>query len=168
MKSKITFAPLVMTCFLLSACGHNQTGKTSTATDISLGEFPASRDVAKNIPVAKYDEIIITKEAATDNQNDGQRVSTVTTGPYRVGLQAVATPVFNADGTSRMVLKGTFSCISGQYSLPSEPHVSIHLTRTYAFALEKKASPGDWLAVRTENCSTETKKLPVMLVVEKR
>ncbi|EIP3426750.1 hypothetical protein LSE82_005673 [Salmonella enterica] len=85
---------------------------------------------------------------------DGQAVSEE---PRRVGLQAVATPVFNADGTSKMVLKGTFSCIPEPSPSSSDPG----RTRSYGFALEKDAHPGDRLAVRVEGC---TKALPVTLV----
>ncbi|EHF1242367.1 hypothetical protein J0X57_004163 [Salmonella enterica] len=168
MKNKITFAPLVMACLLLSACAHNQTGKTSTDTYISLGEFPSSRDVARIIPVERYDEIIITREVNTDKQKDGKAVRTALPEPYRVGIQAIATPVFHPDGTSTMQMKGTFLCIPEQYSLSSSPDVSIHLTRVYKFVLEKTAHPGDRLAVRTEDCTKEMNKLPVKLVTEKR
>lgn len=68
MKNKIPFAPLVLVCLFLSTCsyGHDQTEQPSKESYLSLGEFPASRDVAKDIPVAKYDEIFITKEVITD------------------------------------------------------------------------------------------------------
>ncbi|ENR6800100.1 hypothetical protein ACEWTF_001956 [Salmonella enterica] len=170
MKIEITFAPLVLACLLLSACSysHDQTEQLSTGSYISLGVFPASRDGAKNIPVGIYDETFITKEVSTENREDGQTIRKALTEPFRVGLQAVATPVFNADGTSKMVLKGTFSCISRQYSPSSDPQMSIHLTRTYDFVLEKKAYPGDRLAVRASvpgDC-TDKEELPVMLLKE--
>ncbi|EHT3572106.1 hypothetical protein ACEVDO_000986 [Salmonella enterica] len=169
MKIEITFAPLVLACLLLSACSysHDQTEQSSTGSYISLGVFPASRDGAKNIPVAIYDETFITKEVSTENRKDGQTITNAITEPFRVGLQAVATPVFNADGTSKMVLKGTFSCISRQYSPSSDPQTSIHLTRTYNFVLEKKAYPGDRLAVRASvpgACTKDKEELPVMLL----
>lgn len=99
MKYKMTFSSLVLTCLILSACSHSHdpTEQTPTYSYISLGEFPASRDVAENIPVARYDEISMTRKVI----KDGQAVSEE---PRRVGLQAVATPVFNADGTSKMVV----------------------------------------------------------------
>ncbi|ECQ3654582.1 hypothetical protein FY673_24730 [Salmonella enterica] len=152
MKYKMTFSFLVLTCLILSACSHShdQTEQTPTYSYISLGEFPASRDVAENIPVARYDEISMTRKVI----KDGQAVSEE---PRRVGLQAVATPVFNADGTSKMVLKGTFSCIPEPSPSSSDPG----RTRSYGFALEKDAHPGDRLAVRVEGC---TKALPVTLV----
>ncbi|WP_254679275.1 hypothetical protein [Salmonella enterica] len=150
----MTFSSLVLTCLILSACGHShdQTEQTPTYSYISLGEFPASRDVAENIPVEKYDEISMLRKVI----KDGQAVSEE---PRRVGLQAVATPVFNADGTSKMVLKGTFSCIPEPSPSSSDPG----RTRSYGFALEKGAHPGDRLAVRVEGC---TKALPVTLVRE--
>ncbi|EEU7751073.1 hypothetical protein HED96_004536 [Salmonella enterica] len=154
MKYKMTFSSLVLTCLILSACSHShdQTEQTPTYSYISLGEFPASRDVAENIPVARYDEISMLRKVI----KDGQAVSEE---PRRVGLQAVATPVFNADGTSKMVLKGTFSCIPEPSPSSSDPG----RTRSYGFALEKDAHPGDRLAVRVEGC---TKALPVTLVRE--
>ncbi|EAU5747479.1 hypothetical protein ACE60T_005074 [Salmonella enterica] len=160
MKHKMTFASLVLACLLQSACSSDHTESDHTETPssytyISLGEFPADRDVAENIPVAKYDEIFMTRKLTTA---DGQAVSEE---PRRVGLQAVATPVFNADGTSKMVLKGTFSCIPEPSPSSSDPG----RTRSYGFALEKDAHPGDRLAVRVEGC---TKALPVMLVKEGR
>ncbi|EKA1248290.1 hypothetical protein OJ305_000981 [Salmonella enterica] len=168
MKNTITFAPLVLACLLLSACSysHDQTEQLSTGSYISLGVFPASRDGAKNIPVGIYDETFITKEVSTENRKDGQTITNAITEPFRVGLQAVATPVFNADGTSKMVLKGTFSCISRQYSPSSDPQMSIHLTRTYDFVLEKKAYLGDRLAVRASvpGACTDKEELPVMLL----
>ncbi|EEI6292612.1 hypothetical protein GUQ00_000538 [Salmonella enterica] len=169
MKIEITFAPLVLACLLLSACSysHDQTEQSSTGSYISLGVFPASRDGAKNIPVAIYDETFITKEVSTEKRKDGQTITNAITEPFRVGLQAVATPVFNADGTSKMVLKGTFNCISRQYSPSSDPQTSIHLTRTYDFVLEKKAYPGDRLAVRASvpgACTKDKEELPVMLL----
>ncbi|EJU5332320.1 hypothetical protein N4Z28_001698 [Salmonella enterica] len=172
MKNTITFAPLVLACLLLSACSysHDQTEQSSTGSYISLGVFPASRDGAKNIPVGIYDETFITKEVSTENRKDGQTITNAITEPFRVGLQAVATPVFNADGTSKMVLKGTFSCISRQYSPSSDPQMSIHLTRTYDFVLEKKAYPGDRLAVRASvpgACTKDKEELPVMLLKDK-
>ncbi|EBM3648214.1 hypothetical protein ACEVCE_004773 [Salmonella enterica] len=173
MKNTITFAPLVLACLLLSACSysHDQTEQPSTGSYITLGEFPASRDGAKNIPVAIYHETYITKEVSTENREDGQTIRKALTEPFRVGLQAVATPVFNADGTSKMVLKGTFSCISRQYSPSSDPQTSIHLTRTYNFVLEKKAYPGDRLVVLTHVpaegiCTKDKEELPVMLLKE--
>lgn len=168
MKNTITFAPLALACLLLSACSHShdQTEQPSTESYLSLGEFPASRDVAKDIPVARYDEIFITKDVSTDNRKDGQIIRKVLTEPFRVGLQAVATPVFNADGTSKMVLKGTFNCFTRQYSPSSDPQMSIHLTRTYNLLLEEKAHPGDRLAVRIQGCTKDTKEPPVMLVKE--
>lgn len=177
MKKEMTFAPLLLAGLLLSACGHSPAEKTSPYADISLGEFPASRDVAKSIPVEKYEEIIMTKEVSVENRKDGQVIRKARTEPYRLGLQAVATPVFNADGTSKMVLKGTLSCIPRQYSPSSDSQVSAHLartndfimvtlTRTYNFVLETKAYPGDRLAVRTEACTKDTKELPVMLLKE--
>ncbi|EAA7555344.1 hypothetical protein RI864_002085 [Salmonella enterica] len=174
MKIEITFAPLVLACLLLSACSysHDQTEQSSTGSGsyISLGVFPASRDGAKNIPVEIYDETFITKEVSTENRKDGQTIRKALTEPFRVGLQAVATPVFNADGTSKMVLKGTFNCISKQYSPSSDPQMSIHLTRTYDFVLEKKAYPGDRLAVRASvpgACTKDKEELPVMLLKDK-
>ncbi|EJN5974453.1 hypothetical protein NQC44_000219 [Salmonella enterica] len=172
MKIEITFAPLVLACLLLSACSysHDQTEQLSTGSYISLGVFPASRDGAKNIPVGIYDETFITKEVSTENRKDGQTITNAITEPFRVGLQAVATPVFNADGTSKIVLKGTFSCISRQYSPSSDPQMSIHLTRTYDFVLEKKAYPGDRLAVRASvpgACTKDKEELPVMLLKDK-
>ncbi|EIO3160213.1 hypothetical protein LQI03_002688 [Salmonella enterica] len=169
MKIEITFAPLVLACILLSACSysHDQTEQSSTGSYISLGVFPASRDGAKNIPVEIYDETFITKEVSTENRKDGQIITNAITEPFRVGLHAVATPVFNADGTSKMVLKGTFNCISKQYSPSSDPQMSIHLTRTYDFVLEKKAYPGDRLAVRASvpgACTKDKEELPVMLL----
>ncbi|EIP5489382.1 hypothetical protein LS178_001563 [Salmonella enterica] len=169
MKIEITFAPLVLACLLLSACSysHDQTEQSSTGSYISLGVFPASRDGAKNIPVEIYDETFITKEVSKENRKDGQTITNAITEPFRVGLHAVATPVFNADGTSKMVLKGTFNCISRQYSPSSDPQMSIHLTRTYDFVLEKKAYPGDRLAVRASVpgvCTKDKEELPVMLL----
>ncbi|EEI4449757.1 hypothetical protein G0S15_003200 [Salmonella enterica] len=168
MKNKIPFAPLVLVCLFLSTCsyGHDQTEQPSKESYLSLGEFPASRDVAKDIPVAKYDEIFITKEVITDKRKNGQILLKGLAEPFRAGLQAVATPVFNADGTSKMVLKGTFNCITSQYSPSSDPQMSIHLTRTYNFLLEEKAHPGDRLAVRIQGCTKDTKEPPVMLVKE--
>ncbi|WP_256864204.1 hypothetical protein [Salmonella enterica] len=103
---------------------------------------------------------------STDNRKDGQIIRKALTEPFRVGLQAVATPVFKADGTSKMVLKGTFNCFTRQYSPSSDPQMSIHLTRTYNLLLEEKAHPGDRLAVRIQGCTKDTKEPPVMLVKE--
>ncbi|EAA6842438.1 hypothetical protein CBX60_27325 [Salmonella enterica subsp. enterica serovar Pensacola] len=152
MKHKMTFASLVLACLLQSACSNDHAENPSSYTYISLGEFPADRDVAENIPVARYDEISMTRKVITDGQ-------AVSEEPRRVGLQAVATPVFNADGTSKMVLKGTFSCIPEPSPSSSDPG----RTRSYGFALEKDAHPGDRLAVRVEGCA---KALPVALVRE--
>ncbi|ENM0437915.1 hypothetical protein AB6P53_003358 [Salmonella enterica] len=168
MKNTTTFAPLALACLLLSACSHShdQTEQSSTESYLSLGTFPASRDFAKNIPVARYDETFITTEVSTDNRKNGQTIRKARTEPFRVGLQAVAMPVFNADGTSKMVLKGTFSCVPRQYSPSSAPEMSIQLTRTYYIVQEKNAHPGDRLAVRIQGCTKDTKEPPVMLVKE--
>ncbi|HFG0936655.1 TPA: hypothetical protein ACGE0Q_001510 [Salmonella enterica] len=173
MKNTITFAPLALACLLLSACSHShdQTEQPSTESYLSLGEFPVSRDVAKDIPVARYDEIFITKEVITDKRKNGQIILKGLAEPFRAGLQAVATPVFNADGTSKMVLKGTFNCITSKYSPSSDPQMSIHLTRTYNFLLEKKAYPGDRLVILTRVpakgiCTKDIKELPVRLLKE--
>lgn len=64
-----------------------------------------------------------------------------------------------------MVLKGIFSCISGQYWPSADPQMLIDLTRNYAFTLEKAAHTGDRFAVHIQGC---TKALPVMLVKETR
>lgn len=165
MKNNMTFASLILACFFLSACSHELPENTPSYTEMSLGEFPASRDLANNIPVERYDEITIPKAVSTDNRKDGQVIRKALKEPFRLGLQAVATPVFNANGTSKMVLKGTYRCISGQYSPPADPQMLIDLTRTYAFTLEEAAHAGDRFFVRIQGSQNQScnKDLPVML-----
>ncbi|HAF1392052.1 TPA: hypothetical protein G8M40_004517 [Salmonella enterica] len=171
MKTEITFAPLVLACLFLSACSHshNRTEQPTEESYLSLGEFPASRDVAKNIPVDIYDEILLSPptKVSTETPEDEQTISKARPEPFRVGLKAVATPVFNADGTSKVVLKGTFSCIPEQYSLSSAPQ----MLTTSEFVLEKEASPGDLLVVHASlpaegRCTKDKKDLPVMLLIK--
>lgn len=150
---------LSLACMLLAVCG---TAQSAGLMYTLPGEFPASQEAAKPVPVVGYDEITVTKDVTTGARQDGQAIRETVTEPYRAGLQAVATPVFNPDGTSKMVLEGTFSCPPEQFTQSSDPKVSVRLTRSYGFTLEMPARPGDRLAVRTEECGT--KALPVALV----
>ncbi len=162
MKAKTTLASLV--CLLLTACSSGQSSNTHKL--ITLGAFPATKSTATPIPVSIYEEVRITKKVSTEVREDGQTITTTVTEPYRVGIEAVATPVFSPDGTQKMVLDGVYNCPPSPLSIQQ---IQIHLGRSYSFKLEKEARPGDQLAVRIKDCQTaeHAKGLPVALDIVK-
>lgn len=157
MKTKTTLASLI--CLLLTACSTGHSNNTKQL--ISLGVFPTSQSTATPIPVSIYDEVRITKEVSTEVRDNGQTIVTTVTEPYRVGIQAVATPVFSPDGTPKMVLEGVYNCLPSK----TTPQLPIDLPRSHSFKLEKKAHPGDKLAVRIKDC--QAKEMPVALEIAK-
>lgn len=162
MKAKTTLASLI--CLLLTACSSGNSNNAQKF--ISLGSFPTSQSTATSIPVSMVEEMLITKEVSKETRDNGQAIESTVTEPYRVGIQAVATPVFSPDGTQKMVLEGVYNCPPS--SSPVQ-QMQVHLPRTYSFRIVKEAHPGDQLTIQIKGCPTgeQANGLPVALEIAK-